>query len=117
LPLKEGRSAASATILGCQKFNYRYRCGFVAGFRGRGSASRWGLSSDGVWQQRAESIRAKRAGGGVKTQRLVFFFVGQNLRFCALFGGLFMPVNRALKAARVPCALFAALEAKRPTRS
>jgi hypothetical protein len=24
-----------------------------------------------------------------------------------------MPVNRALKAARVPCALFAALEAKR----
>jgi hypothetical protein len=34
-----------------------------------------------------ESICAKRADSGVKTQRLNFF-KGQNWRFCARFGGL-----------------------------
>jgi hypothetical protein len=42
-------------------------------------------------------------GSGVKTQRLVFF----SWRFYAVFGG-YMLANRALKAAQVPCALFAA---------
>jgi hypothetical protein len=42
----------------------------------------------------------KRADSGVKTQRLVFCFVlGQNWRFCALFGGLCQQAaNRVLKA-------------------
>jgi hypothetical protein len=38
--------------------------------------------------------------------------MGQNWRFMCPFQRL-MPVNRALKAARATCALFAALEAKR----
>jgi hypothetical protein len=72
----------------------------------------------------SELRNAPAAGSGVKTQRLASFFFFQHAKkaktgvfvlFLLCFRRL-MAVNRAdraLKAARVPCALFAALEAKR----
>jgi hypothetical protein len=65
---------------------------------------------------RRAAKRIKKAAIAVKTQRLVFFWleaeIGVFVPFSAAYGlcQAAYAVNRALKAARVPCALFAALD-------